>query len=343
MLGAAAEGRLKALLVFADDPFEFFPDLAARAFAGAEFTVVVDAIKTASGRHADIVLPGGLLAEKHGTVVNMEGRAQEIAPVADRRGVWTEGAVATFLLDRAAKDDEIGFAAPQSLGAAGPEAERPTGERPFIAALDAASFWGGHALAAATVSAWREERNLAADFPEGYVSLNREDARELRVVPGGASHDRERRRFDRPARAVRRARAARGGLDPHVVLGARRDRLGRARFRSRSAYSGVPSSRGARVTRRRELRGGVMGSAHRWLTRASLDDLLDRFAREGALVAPVRIEGEVLFRRVASTEQIARDYVNSLVPPKEHFLPTPERLASYRVKDGVPDASRKRR
>ncbi len=80
-----------------------------------------------------------------------------------------------------------------------------------------------------------------------------------------------------------------------------------------------------------------MGSAHRWLTRASLDDLLDRFAREGALVAPVRIEGEILFRHVASAEQIARNYVNSLVPPKEHFLPSPERLASYRVKDGVPE------
>ncbi len=184
MLGAAAEGRLKALLVFSDDPFEFFPDLAARAFAGAEFTVVVDAIKTASGRHADVVLPGGLLAEKHGTVVNMEGRAQEIAPIADRRDVWTEGAIATFLLDRAASDDEMGFAGPRSLGAAGAEAERPTEDRPFIAALDAASFWGGHALAAATVSAWREERNLAADFPEGYVSLHREDARELRVSQG---------------------------------------------------------------------------------------------------------------------------------------------------------------
>ena len=85
-----------------------------------------------------------------------------------------------------------------------------------------------------------------------------------------------------------------------------------------------------------------MGGAQRWLTRASLDDLLDRFAREGALVAPVRIEGEVLFRRVANTGQIARDYVNSLVPPKEHFLPTPERLASYRVKDGVPGSPRRR-
>lgn len=184
MLEAAAEGRLKALLVFADDPFEFFPDLAARAFASAEFTVVVDAIKTASGRHADIVLPGGLLAEKHGTVVNMEGRAQEIAPVVDRRDVWTEGAIANFLLDRAVSDDGFDFAAPQSLGAAGPEADRPTKDRPFIAALDAASFWGGHALAAATVSAWREERNLAADFPQGHVSLNREDAREMRVSQG---------------------------------------------------------------------------------------------------------------------------------------------------------------
>ncbi|HEY6553705.1 MAG TPA: molybdopterin-dependent oxidoreductase, partial [Vicinamibacteria bacterium] len=69
MLNAAAEGRLEALLVFADDPFEFFPALAGRAFARVQLAVVVDAVKSRTAAHADLALPGALLAEKYGTVV----------------------------------------------------------------------------------------------------------------------------------------------------------------------------------------------------------------------------------------------------------------------------------
>jgi NAD-dependent dihydropyrimidine dehydrogenase PreA subunit len=53
------------------------------------------------------------------------------------------------------------------------------------------------------------------------------------------------------------------------------------------------------------------------------------------LVAPVRVEDVVWFLPVRDPAEIAHDYVNSLVPPKEHLLPTPERLTAYRLAAGV--------
>jgi len=48
------------------------------------------------------------------------------------------------------------------------------------------------------------------------------------------------------------------------------------------------------------------------------------------------VEGELLFLPVADPAEIRREYVNSLVPPKEYFLPTPERLVAYRIEGGAP-------
>jgi predicted molibdopterin-dependent oxidoreductase YjgC len=181
MLEAAARGELKALLVFADDPREFFPALGARAFAGTELTVVVDAVKTPTGGCADVVLPGALLSEKNGTVVNTEGRVQEIGAVSAPAGGWTEGAVAARLIERLGADAPL-----PALPAAGHrgravEAERPGGDRPFLAALDTTLFWNSHALVSSTITVWREMRNLFADFPPGCVTMNPEDAREAGV------------------------------------------------------------------------------------------------------------------------------------------------------------------
>jgi len=78
-----------------------------------------------------------------------------------------------------------------------------------------------------------------------------------------------------------------------------------------------------------------MPATVRWLTRPALDRLLDRLARESELIAPVELEGEVLFLPVRGASEICRNYVNSLVPPKEYFLPTPERLVTYRIENGV--------
>ncbi|HEY6867856.1 MAG TPA: molybdopterin-dependent oxidoreductase [Candidatus Eisenbacteria bacterium] len=181
MLEAASQGGLDALLVFADDPFEFFPALSGRAFARAALTVVVDAVKTRTAAHADVVLPGALLAEKFGTVVNTEGRAQEIVPVAPPAAGATEGSVATHLLRCFDGEADLLPEAPPLPGAGGLEAERPSADYPFLAALDTTLFWNSHALVSATISAWRESRSYFADFPPGCVTLNPDDAHALGV------------------------------------------------------------------------------------------------------------------------------------------------------------------
>jgi ferredoxin len=79
-----------------------------------------------------------------------------------------------------------------------------------------------------------------------------------------------------------------------------------------------------------------MSDAIRWLTREGLERLLGQWARERELVAPVEVEGELVFLPVADPAEICRHYVNSLVPPKEYLLPTPERLLAYRVESGRP-------
>jgi predicted molibdopterin-dependent oxidoreductase YjgC len=181
MLKAAAEGGLDALLVFADDPFEFFPALAGRAFSRASLSVVVDAVKTKSAAHADVALPGALLAEKHGTVVNTEGCAQELSAALPPAAGWTEGAIATHLMrafDGEAAPRAAAFELPRGPGV---EAERPDDDHPFLAALDTTLFWNSHALVQATTTAWREARSLFADFPPGCVTLNPDDARGLGI------------------------------------------------------------------------------------------------------------------------------------------------------------------
>jgi predicted molibdopterin-dependent oxidoreductase YjgC len=186
MLNAAAAGELKALLVFADDPFEFFPALSGRAFARAELTLVVDSVKTRTAGHAALVLPGALLAEKHGTVVNTEGRAQEITTASAPAAGWTEGAVATSLMRAFDGEADLPPAVPMAPGDVSLDADLPSADYPFLAALDTTLFWNSHALIAATLTAWRESRSLFADFPPGCVTLNPDDARALGVQYAGA-------------------------------------------------------------------------------------------------------------------------------------------------------------
>ena len=74
----------------------------------------------------------------------------------------------------------------------------------------------------------------------------------------------------------------------------------------------------------------------RWLAPEALDALLARLARETRLVAPVEVEGELLFLPVRDATRIAAGYVNSLVPPRDAFLRNPDRLLSYRIEHGHP-------
>lgn len=179
MLQRAARGGLKALLVFADDPFEFFPSLAARAFAATEVVVVVDSLETRSVAEADLVFPGALLAEKHGTVHSGGTHGvQQLDPVQRPVGGLTEGQVAERLIQLiGGENDRPAVAFTRGPDAAG--ADAPGAALPFIATLDAGTLWENNALVKATISARREALAGVTDYPDGYVALAPADARTL--------------------------------------------------------------------------------------------------------------------------------------------------------------------
>ncbi len=181
MMKRALTGDLKALLVFADDPFEFFPELAAEAFEKIDFVVVVDSVKTSAMKYAHVVLPGALLAEKQGTFTNCEGRVQTLEPVTPPLAGVTERQILEQLLSLLGESPEGSDAPPFSVNSVTIEPENPTEERPFVIALDSGTFWNRHALAKASVTVWREVRRPFVDFPNGYVVVNPEDARELGI------------------------------------------------------------------------------------------------------------------------------------------------------------------
>jgi NADH-quinone oxidoreductase subunit G len=81
MLAAAADGRLRALVLVGADPLSDFPDraLAARALAAASFVVAVDLFVTPSARHADVVLAAAGWGERAGTTTNLEGRVSRLS------------------------------------------------------------------------------------------------------------------------------------------------------------------------------------------------------------------------------------------------------------------------
>ncbi|MCX7643445.1 MAG: molybdopterin-dependent oxidoreductase, partial [Armatimonadetes bacterium] len=181
MLQRALTGDLKALLVFADDPFEFFPELATKAFSQIDFVVVVDAVETQAMKYAHMVLPGALLAEKEGTFTNCEGRVQTLEPVAPPLAGLTERQILEEMLRLLGEIPEAGEAPPFSVKSTTVEPESPTEERPFVIALDSGTFWNNHALSKASVTVWREMRRPFVDFPKGYVLVNPEDSRELGI------------------------------------------------------------------------------------------------------------------------------------------------------------------
>jgi NADH-quinone oxidoreductase subunit G len=88
MLVAAAEGRLKALYLVGVDPLRTFPDraLVETALKRLDLLVVQDIAPSATAGKAHIVLAAAALPEKEGTVTNIEGRRQPVAPVVQPPG-----------------------------------------------------------------------------------------------------------------------------------------------------------------------------------------------------------------------------------------------------------------
>ncbi len=75
----------------------------------------------------------------------------------------------------------------------------------------------------------------------------------------------------------------------------------------------------------------------RWVANDNLTAILAELAKEGKLIAPVKVNGEVFFRQISDVQQICPDteYVNAYLPPKELLLPARQRLLRYTMDNGV--------
>jgi predicted molibdopterin-dependent oxidoreductase YjgC len=82
MLEAAAEGRLKALIIQGPSPLAELRDnaLLERALGQLELLVVLDIAQTQLSERAHVALPMRSFAEKEGTYTNLEGRVQRLRP-----------------------------------------------------------------------------------------------------------------------------------------------------------------------------------------------------------------------------------------------------------------------
>lgn len=69
------------------------------------------------------------------------------------------------------------------------------------------------------------------------------------------------------------------------------------------------------------------------LRKAKAAHWLNRLSRAYELIAPVKKNGDVVFESVSDTAKIALDYQNTLVSPKEYFLPQTEDLFRYQSKE----------
>lgn len=84
------------------------------------------------------------------------------------------------------------------------------------------------------------------------------------------------------------------------------------------------------------------------LDRQKVPQWLESLRKEFEVIAPVRMHGEVVFMSLSGANQVALDYQNTLVPPKEFFLPPTETMFSFTTnKEGfniiLPEGEEKRR
>lgn len=88
MLQAAADGRLQALWISGANPLVDYPGAAKaqKALEAVPFLVVTDLFMTETARAADVVLPSVSVAERNGTVTNIENRSQKVVRAMDPRG-----------------------------------------------------------------------------------------------------------------------------------------------------------------------------------------------------------------------------------------------------------------
>jgi predicted molibdopterin-dependent oxidoreductase YjgC len=80
MLSAARTEKMKGLFIFCENPVGIYPDAqgVTEALSRVPFLVVQDMFLTETARLAQVVLPAAALAEKEGTVTNLERRVQRL-------------------------------------------------------------------------------------------------------------------------------------------------------------------------------------------------------------------------------------------------------------------------
>jgi len=87
-IDAAAEGKLKGLLVMGENPMLSDPDQnhVRRALENLEFLAVIDIFPTQTSQFAHVVLPAASYAEKDGTFTSTERRVQRVRKAIDPLG-----------------------------------------------------------------------------------------------------------------------------------------------------------------------------------------------------------------------------------------------------------------
>jgi NADH-quinone oxidoreductase subunit G len=129
ILRAAADGKIRVLVLLGADPVSDFPDatIARRAIDAVDTIITVDGFESESTQRAGVFLPCTLWGEKAGTVTNLEGRVQrvgrKVAPEGTAMDDWRIAAELALRLgsdlDLATVDevtDEIARVAPAFAG-----------------------------------------------------------------------------------------------------------------------------------------------------------------------------------------------------------------------------------
>ena len=152
ILHAAAEGRIRTLVLIGADPIGDFcdRDLARRAIAAVDTVIATDTVLNASSVLADIVLPAAGFSEVSGTTTNLEGRIsvlnQKVTPPGTSRSDWIIAAEVAMTmgvdLGLESTDDiwsEIAQLAPSHVGITGDMLASPAAADGVVAPLPGAT------------------------------------------------------------------------------------------------------------------------------------------------------------------------------------------------------------
>ncbi|MBC7327803.1 molybdopterin-dependent oxidoreductase [bacterium] len=188
ILDEARKGNIKALVIMSDNPSERFPQLFKEAREKLEFILVIDPLRTDAVEVSDVALPGTFFFEKEGSTINAEGRRQALHPTVTPQVEKNE--IETLI----ALGEKLGVSLPFPSGELvememkewkpelSPTTQHtPSPDYPFTLLLDPSYIWAGTAMAQATFIYNRESSIILSDFPEGFVNINSEDAKELKI------------------------------------------------------------------------------------------------------------------------------------------------------------------